>query len=223
MEKKDRNLCTIYIVRHGETDWNAKNLVQGHTNIPLNKKGINQAKQLAKTLRNIRFAAVFSSDLLRAKRTAEIIALEKKLAITTTKILRERCYGQLEGMYVPDDFHFWQKVLAKGISALTKKEKKEYLKNLKHKKGLNLETDEELMKRFIPFLREIAVAYQGKNVLIVTHGSILRIFLVRVGYYKDIKESLEYRIKNTGYVVIESDGVDFFVKETYQIEKRGQN
>ena len=94
--------CTIYLVRHGETEWNEKKLIQGHSDIPLNKKGEIQAKQLGEKLKDIHFEAVFSSDLVRAKRTAEIMVLEKKLAVITTKALRERLFGRYEGKQVTE-------------------------------------------------------------------------------------------------------------------------
>ena len=74
MKKK---YCTIYFARHGETSWNVKKMIQGIKDIPLNKKGEEQAMMIGEKLKNIKFDAVFSSDLIRAKRTAEIILLEK--------------------------------------------------------------------------------------------------------------------------------------------------
>ena len=95
-KSSEKRFCTLYLVRHGETDWNVKGLLQGHTDIDLNKTGIKQAKELAKKLRRIKFAISFSSDLLRARRTAEIIATEKKIAVKTTTTLRERKFGRFE-------------------------------------------------------------------------------------------------------------------------------
>ena len=62
-------MTTIYIVRHGETKWNVKQLMQGHKDSPLTEKGIEQAEEIKKELKNIHFYRIFSSDLLRAKRT----------------------------------------------------------------------------------------------------------------------------------------------------------
>ena len=89
---KNMESCIIYLTRHGETEWNEKKLVQGHTDIPLNKKGVEQAKQLGRELKNIHFEAVFSSDLLRAKDSAKIIVLGKRLNIVLTNALRERFF-----------------------------------------------------------------------------------------------------------------------------------
>jgi len=191
--------CTIYLVRHGETEWNEKKLVQGQTDTLLNKKGIIQAKELGKKFEQINFVAVFSSDLLRAKRTAEIMVLEKKLAVVTTKALRERLFGRFEGKHLDA----MRKILGELLTIP---------KKLQEKLSLNdLENDEILVARLIPFLREAAVAYPGKNILMISHGSLMRAFLSHVGF--DIPEYSERPMKNAGYLIIESDGVEFEVKE----------
>ncbi|MDH7476378.1 MAG: histidine phosphatase family protein [Microgenomates group bacterium] len=209
------NYCTFYIVRHGETDWNAKKLIQGQTDIPLNKKGETQAKELAKKLRRLKFSAVFSSDLLRAKKTAKIIALEKKLTVITKQVLRERDFGKLEGKSHVW-LQTWRKLLRLGIDNLTDEEKKQLIKT--HQ---GVESDESLMKRFIPFLRQVAIAYPRQNVLIVTHGSIIRTFLIHIGYFKDELDSLKSVIENSSYIKLISDGIDFFIKETKGINVVG--
>lgn len=210
---QQKKYCHLYLVRHGETNWNAKNLVQGHSDIPLNKNGEKQTKQLAKKLKKIKFAAVFSSDLLRAKRTAEIIAAEHNLTIITKQVLRERYFGDLEGKSAKW-LEIWRKKLEKGVENLTTKEK-----NLIKKIKNGGESDEELMIRFIPFLRQAALAYPGKKVLIVTHGGILRVFLLRLGFFKDEKESFNFQIKNCALVEVLSDGVEFFIKKTFGVER----
>lgn len=212
-QQANNKYCMLYLVRHGETDWNVKGLVQGRADIPLNEKGEAQARNLAKKLRHIKFAAVFSSDLLRAKRTAEIVAMEKKLTVITKKVLRERDFGEFEGKPNPW-LESWRKMLRVGIENLAEKERGELLKV-----HGGVETDEQLMNRFVPFLREVALAYSGKNVLIVTHGSVLRTFLLRIGFFKDELDSFKATISNASYVKVLSDGVEFFVKETEGIEK----
>ena len=84
--------------------------------------------------------------------------------------------------------------------------------------GEGYESNTEIATRFITFLREIAATYLGKNVLIVCHGSIMRATLMRLGFatYDTLPSG---NIENTGYFVLESDGVDFFVKETVGINK----
>jgi len=215
MNNKDKkNYCTIYLIRHGETDWNAKRIVQGQSDNPLNKTGELQARELAKRLKNIHFDAIFSSDLLRARRTAEIIAQEKKLAVQTTKLLRERAFGKLEGKPA-EMLIVWRKAIKEGIEKLTEEEKKMLIKE-----DPQIESDESLMSRFLTFLREVAVGYAGKKILLVTHGGIMRVFLVRICFFQNESQSYQYFISNTACVVIESDGVDFFIKDYWGIEKR---
>ncbi len=193
------NFCTIYLARHGETEWNKKNKVQGHSDISLNKTGEIQAKKLGEKLKDVNFEAVFSSDLIRAKRTAEIIILEKKLAVITTKALRERMFGRFEGKQVEE----LKNELGK-LTIISKEKQKELALN-------DVENDEILMGRFIPFIKEVSLAYQGKNVLIVSHGGLIRAFLNRAGF--DMLKYSERPIKNAEYLIVKSDGVEFFFED----------
>ncbi|HVF69658.1 MAG TPA: histidine phosphatase family protein [Xanthomonadales bacterium] len=195
---------TFYIVRHGETEWNALKRIQGHSNIPLNKNGKIQAKELAKDLSHIKFDLAFSSDLLRAKRTSEIIALDRKLIIQTTELLREREFGKFEGKFVEE----------LSIAALNSLNKTLRLKE-RHKLRLEtgVEGDEEFIARIFTFLREVAIIHTGKIILVGTHGGVLRILLIHLGFAT--YETLGHRsISNTAYIKLTSDGIDFFVKET---------
>ena len=191
--------CTIYLTRHGETEWNEKKLVQGQTDIPLNYKGEIQAQELGKKFGNINFKAVFSSDLIRAKRTAEIMILEKKLAVVTTKALRERLFGRFEGKHLDE----MRKILGELLTIP---------RELQTRLSLNdTENDEDLVARLNPFLREAAIAYPGENILMVSHGGLMRAFLSHLGYI--IPEYSEKPMVNAGYIIIESDGVDFKIIE----------
>lgn len=209
-EKKD--YCSLYLVRHGETEWNVKRLIQGHADVPLNKQGELQAKEIAKKFERINFEAIFSSDLIRSRRTAEIIALEKKMAVSTTSALRERYFGRFQGKPVVEYRRKLKKMFEK-FEKISDKERHRF------KFTKEEESNEELMSRFLTFLREVAVAYLGKNVLIVTHGGPMRILLIHLGFGSH-KTLPPYSIGNTAYVKLESDGVDFFIKETFGIKKK---
>lgn len=197
---------TIYLARHGETDWNVKRLIQGHKNSRLNKNGENQARMLGTKLQNIHFDAIFSSDLLRAKRTAEIIALERKLAVQTSKLLRERTFGHFEGQshtsFNPD-----QDLL----NNLTNQER------FVRKEFEDVESDEEITIRLITFIREVAVNYQGKTILVVSHGGVIKALLLHLGY-SNYQNFPHKAIDNGAYVKLLSDGVDFFIQETKGIK-----
>jgi len=196
-------LTRFYIVRHGETEMNKNKLVQGQLDSPLTEKGISQVEEVAEQFKTIHFDKVFSSDLLRAQRTAEIIVAEKKLVVETTKLLREQHYGRYEGTNRDDyfkRFDAWRK--------LSEDQKHTY----KLEKGM--ESNEEAVSRLITFLREAALAYPGKTVLVVCHGAIMRYLAIHLGHiaYKDNKG-----FDNRGFMVLDSDGVDFFIQKAVGI------
>lgn len=206
----DQELTTFYIVRHGETDWNKNKIMQGQKDIPLNETGEQQAKDLAQLFKDIDFDLAFSSDLIRAKRTAEIVALEHQLTVETTKLLRERSFGRYEGQ--PSAALIAQ---IKLLRALTDDERR------KHKVDDESESDEEVIGRFITFLRETAITHPGKTVLVGAHGGFFHVMLVHLGILS-YPESDAMRIKNSGYIKLLTDGVDFFVKEIVGKEARVQ-
>lgn len=92
----------VLIIRHGQTDWNKMKRLQGHSDIPLNDKGRQQALALAEMLQGETLDGVYSSDLLRAFNTAEEIAKWHQLNVHADPHLRERCYGVFEGMHPKD-------------------------------------------------------------------------------------------------------------------------
>jgi probable phosphoglycerate mutase len=202
-------MTNFYIIRHGETEWNIKKIIQGHKDSPLTKKGIYQATQVAKELKSIKFAAMFSSDLLRAKRTAEIIAAEHDLVVITNEALRERAFGPLDG--IPT--HIFQKKIKHTLdifNTLTDDNKKTY------KLHPQVESDDEIVSRLLQLLREIAIGYENKNILIATHGGIMKALLIHLGfstYNNTIK------IKNASCIQLASVGIEFFIKGTNGITK----
>lgn len=93
---------TLYIVRHGETDWNKMGKYQGITDVPLNENGLNQAKACGEALKDITFDRILSSDLSRALVTAETIRGNRTTPITVDQRLRELNFGDWEAMLFSD-------------------------------------------------------------------------------------------------------------------------
>ena len=212
MKQGEKNFCTLYLVRHGETGWNKTGIVMGQSDSPLTKVGVEQVKTTAQELKGVHFDAIFSSDLHRAYRTAEIIKLERELVIQTSKALRERTFGSWEGKLSEDYRKNFQHLFEK-IKELSEEEQKKF------RFADDIENDEQVISRFITQLREISVAYPNKTVLVVTHGGCIRTFLMHIGYVKYGELPVD-SFSNAGYAKITSDGVDFFVKEIRGIKNQ---
>lgn len=214
----NNQLTTIYLVRHGQSEGNAKAKEKGIEQLakkseygtPLTDIGKEQARTFAQKIKHMHFDAIFSSDLLRAQQTAEIIAMERKIAVKTTNAIRERSFRY--PIEKDKTIEQMQEEIKHDLSTLDEKAKHAY------KYAPHLESAEEAATRLITFLREIAISHPGKTVLVVNHGNVIRSFLSHLGWatYNELPAG---SVKNTAYVIMECDGVDFFIKETTGITK----
>lgn len=204
-----QRFTTFYIVRHGETTWNVEGLLQGHGDSPLTPEGELQALGLSKKFADVHFDHVFSSDLMRAKRTAELISIEKKLAVNTTHLLRERSFGKYEGR-PREQFLTENKELIEQFEKLSEQEQ------LKFKYADDMESNEEAVTRFLRFLREAAVTYEGKTLLLVSHGGMMRVLLRHLGIKVITGKGT---IANGAHIKLESDGIEFKIREMHGIKR----
>lgn len=151
----------IFAVRHGQTDWNFREIFQGTSDIPLNDTGRNQARDTAKALSETKFDVVYSSPLCRAHETCEIILGQNKFGGTPIldSRIQERAFGVLEGTAVED----FMKLHHDG-----------WWNVHQETRANGMETIAEIMKRVHSFLDEIKAKYKGKNILIVCHGGVMR-------------------------------------------------
>lgn len=104
----------IYLIRHGQTDWNVAGKIQGKTDIPLNETGRRQAACLAKGMEHRPVAQIFSSDLIRARETARAIGESQHVEVETLSGLEEIGFGKWEGMTLeqiqvvfPEEYEKW--------------------------------------------------------------------------------------------------------------------
>ncbi len=95
-------MTKLILVRHGETDWNRVNRIQGWLDIPLNEEGIKQAEISAEELSRVKMAAVYSSPLKRALQTAKAIAGKQHLGIKKVSALQEINFGKWQGLLVSE-------------------------------------------------------------------------------------------------------------------------
>ncbi|MEX2599892.1 MAG: histidine phosphatase family protein [Dehalococcoidia bacterium] len=159
-----------YLVRHGETDWNAQQRIQGHTDVPLNETGRAEAARTGARLANIPFAAVYASDLVRTQETARII-LAQRLETDTAPVLarsalRELAYGIFEGKT-------WTEIRDLEPS-LRDRPRDRYL-DWAPEGG---ETFRALIDRLSGFARELEERHGHDDVLVVSHGGSLRALAV---------------------------------------------
>lgn len=155
----------LWLVRHGQTDWNVQRRIQGHTPTPLNEVGIHQAHLLAAFFAERRFSAIWSSDLPRAAQTAEIIGEKLALAVQTTPELRERDLGDFEGKT-------WDEIREmRGINP----ESPLANGDLSDWTGVQgVESDTALWHRIRGTLCGISIDHAGKDVLVITHGGVIK-------------------------------------------------
>ncbi len=156
---------TIYLFRHGETDWNKAKRLQGQSDIPLNAFGRELALKTSEALKGVRFDAAFSSPLCRASETARIILAGSKTPLTLDARLKEINFGEWEGQ----EF------------AAAKKDKAHPLYDFfcrpeQYIPPAGAETFREAMARGREFLEEQIMPLEEKsaNVLIVAHGAFNR-------------------------------------------------
>jgi len=153
-------VTTILLARHGETDWNREGRFQGHADPPLNATGRAQAAELAAELKAVGIAAVYSSPLRRALETAQAVAAEHGLDPVAVDALREVDVGSWQGLtrveietQFPEQFARW----------------------LDYDQGWeDGESYEEMGRRAVAALLELALAHEGERVLAVTHGGPIR-------------------------------------------------
>lgn len=208
-------LTTIYYVRHGESEGNA-GLKNDHTHgkgSDLSERGKKQAHVRAESLAHVQFDAAFSSNLARAIQTAEIITLERDLAVKATEVIRERSIADYLLKNPNTSRNDFEIEMQKALESLDEKAK------LAYKHYPEMESASDTATRLLTFLREIAIAYTGKTVLVVGHGNSMRSLLTHLGWAK-YDELPKGAIENTGYFILESDGTDFFIKETHGIHKQ---
>ncbi len=157
----------LYLMRHGQTNWNAAERVQGFHDTPLNETGILQARNAAEKLGREDIETIYASDLKRAKKSADIVSGILDLPVHYTKRLREMNFGKAEGLKKSD-------LIAKFpyIYPAFNDIKNPERYDIGYPNG---ETIGDVQQRFIKFVNKLSD--EGRqSVLLVTHGMLVRIF-----------------------------------------------
>jgi len=181
----------LCIVRHGETDWNAERRIQGHIDIELNAAGRGQAEATARGIVNHRFAALYSSDLLRTMQTARTLARVVGRAVSPDAGLRERHYGRMQGKT-------YEEILASGVT-----EAEQFRQRvLDHDFGGG-ETLPAFAARIYTTVDRLASAHAGQSLLLVTHGGVLDV-IYRRALGRDLTSPRDFAVPNAALNWVEA-------------------
>lgn len=153
-------MTTILLARHGESDWNAAQRWQGHADRPLTDQGRAQAEALGARLAAVELAAIYASDLERARETARIVGLRKGLDVVTRADLREVDVGS------------WSGLTRREVEAVEPEGVRRWADGGKGWQGG--ESYEEMAARVVAAVRDIATMHPGEHVLVVSHGGSVR-------------------------------------------------
>ncbi len=156
----------IYLIRHGETDFNNKGIYQGTLDVPLNEVGRTQAMHLREQLVHISFDAIYSSPLTRAVDTAEAIAKDRALPIVTIDALREISYGHLQGMSISERKREYAELEARW---------KNDPWNVQFPNGESLES---VSSRVCIAINVLLSQHMDETILISAHGHINRLIIL---------------------------------------------
>ncbi|NRD77731.1 histidine phosphatase family protein [Bacillus sp. BRMEA1] len=198
-------MLTIYLTRHGETQWNKENRLQGWEDSNLTEKGMRDASALGERLLDTDFQAIYSSSSGRAVHTSKLVCLNRKIPIFLDDDLREMRFGEWEGRLQqeieqndPKEYdHFWNAP-----------------QNYNHEPH-NGESFDELKRRVGRALNKIMTETPDGNVMIVTHGVAIRAILSLMIDIPMEKWWDPPFINGTSLTIIKSD------RKTFQVELLG--
>lgn len=156
----------LYIVRHGQTFWNMNNRVQGINDTELTDLGIRQAQLLAERLKDEKIDCIYSSDLTRAYKTAEIIAKKFDLDVSKIPELREIAFGVWEGLTVDE------------INSLYQETYKLWRTNPEKAIIEGAESLKEVQSRILRGTYNLIEQNKGKNILLVSHGTSIKVLIL---------------------------------------------
>ncbi len=163
----------IYLLRHGETD-GPKKVYKGHIDVPLSKEGEKQVERVARFLKefvkryDLSCQVCYSSPLKRAVKTAEIIAKAIPMQIKPSEILKERSFGEWEGLSIND------------IMSLYPEEFERWRTNPVKFSPPNGESTLQVSERAAKALKEILSSHSGEQIFITAHGGINRVILCNI-------------------------------------------
>lgn len=170
---KNDKVLKLYIVRHGETEWNVIKRFQGQLNTPLTEKGMEKLRKTGKKLENVLFDEVYTSELGRTVASAEIILNENRGYKNKKRELKK--LAELNEVY----FGVWQGLTYEEVFLKYPEEGNNYFYNVKNYKAENVEAEnlKDALERFLKGINKILNRHKSGNILVVTHGTVFEMFI----------------------------------------------
>ena len=170
---KNEETLKLYIVRHGETEWNVIKRFQGQLNTPLTEKGMEKLRKTGKKLENVLFDEVYTSELGRTVASAEIILNENRGYKNKKRELQK--LAELNEVY----FGVWQGLTYEEVFLKYPEEGNNYFYNVKNYNAENVEAEnlKDALERFLKGINKILDSHESGNILIVTHGTVFEMFM----------------------------------------------
>ena len=175
----------IILIRHGETEWNSQQRMQGHSNSDLSSVGQAQIQALGQWMKNVPFDLIYSSDSLRAKQTAEAITQFSGHELKIDLRLREKNLGVFEGLTSEEARERHPEVFR-----LLKTAGSKYVID----EG---ESTQQLQDRALEIVDEIRIKHPEERVLLVTHGGFIRV-VMKHSLGLSLETPTRFLIRNTG-------------------------
>jgi 2,3-bisphosphoglycerate-dependent phosphoglycerate mutase len=173
----------VIAIRHGETAWNAEARIQGHLDIPLSEVGLAQARRLARALAGEDLNALYSSDLARARQTAEPLARALGLSLRLEPGLRERSFGRFEGMTFAEIGERWPD------------EHRRWRERDPRYGPEGGEVLEQFYARIVATATALCEAHPGESIALVAHGGVLDC-LYRAATRADLRATRTWALGN---------------------------
>jgi probable phosphoglycerate mutase len=183
----------LFLIRHGQTDWNIRGKIQGSCDIELNDAGIKQAEELGEYLSNkeFKFTKIFTSPLKRAMKTAEILSKRTNTLYEAINGLEEINLGEWEGLT-------WAEVQEKYPT-----EYKEWYQNRRYTRPPQGESYQDMLQRVLSSVHKIKTENMDE-VVIVTHSAVIMCLQCHL-YNTPLEEMSKFKTDNTSITVVDSD------------------
>lgn len=169
-------------MRHGQTDWNKERRIQGTLDIGLNDAGKRQVREACGSLLNRKYTKIISSPLRRARESAAICSEILGISVALSPYFAERSFGMLQGMTIPEILERF------GIADV---------EAIFDDSTFNVESIPQVRHRVRTGMEEVRRLFPGEEVLVVTHGSIIKSVLLELGQHAEI-------IGNAGFAAVDA-------------------